>query len=59
MLAVPYRVQAPPVSAVPQPSVTERPKASSASGPTGALTVTDWVTSSVAPSSSVTVSFTE
>src|SRR5690349_13451442 len=58
-LAVPYRVQAPPVSALPQPLLAVRPKVSVASGPVGATVVTVLVTLSVAPSLSVTVSFTD
>src|SRR5690349_9168836 len=57
-LAVPYRVQAPPLSALPQPLLAVRENASVASGPVGATVVTVLVTLSVAPSSSVTVSFT-
>ena len=48
----------PPVSALPQ-RVTVRPKLSAAIGPAGAaVTVTDLVIASVAPSLSVTVSLT-
>ena len=62
--AVPLTVQAPPASALPQPPVTSRPKASVASAPPagggggGAVTVTDLVTVPVAPPLSVTVSRT-
>src|SRR5215203_2300406 len=61
--AEPVVVHAPPTSALPQPPVTVRVKASCArAGPTGvgfgAVTVTDAVVEPVAPSSSVTVSFT-
>jgi len=57
-LAVPYLVQAPPVSAFPHPLVAVRPKASCAIGPAGTTAVTACVTESVAPSLSVTVSTT-
>ena len=57
-LLVELIVQAPPVSADPHPLVTDRLKASAAITRLGAVTVTSWLTVSVAPLSSVTVSFT-
>ena len=59
-LAEPYLVHRPPESAMPQSPVTDRPNASATPSPVtgGSVTTTLFVTSSVAPSSSVTSSFT-
>ena len=61
---MPMALHAPPASAVPQPPVTVRPKASVASadpaggGTGGTVAVTARVAVPVAPALSVTVSFT-
>src|SRR3954465_4323879 len=57
LVAPPATVQVPPVSAAPHPLATVRPNESVARA-AGAVTVTDFVALSVAPLSSVTVSFT-
>src|SRR3954447_23085947 len=57
LVAPPATVQVPPVSAAPHPLATVRPNESAARA-AGAVTVTDFVALSVAPLSSVTVSFT-
>ena len=56
---MPVTVQAPPWSALPQPLFAVRPKSSEATvGARVAVAVTSWVTVSVPPCLSVTVSVT-